>query len=154
MSPKVAIVVLVLLVVVFVAGLGSGACSGPGSIRDAEAGPLGGLLGGVLVVPLDLDTVTFDRAACRSGDLVVVQPGQTCTLTVPKQGPATRRLKVVQGTMTVTFIPSDPTFADPHGPRPTAIPNQDTSSVDVISVGGTVVLTCQTFTSCVLRSSR
>ena len=148
MSPRVAIVVLVLLVVLLVVALGSGACSGRGGANDAKAGPLGGLLGGLAVKPLDLSTVTANPAACRSGQLVVLAPNQTCHLTVPRDGPATRRLQVLQGVMTVTFTPADSTFG---GSQTAVIPSSDTSTIDVVSPGGALDLTCRPPTFCVVR---
>jgi hypothetical protein len=150
MSPRLAIVVLVLLVVLFVVALGSGACRGQGGQGDAKAGPLGALLGGALVKPLDPDTVAFSPSSCRAGQQVVVAPGKTCRLTVPKAGPATRRLAVVRGSLSVKFTPADPTFG---GSTTATIPNGDTSSVDVVSSGGVLDLTCRTPVFCVLQPS-
>jgi hypothetical protein len=154
MSPKLAIVVLVLLVVLLVVGLGAGACSGQGTAADARPGVLGALLGGALVKPLDLTTVAASPASCISGQQVVVPLNQTCELTVPKEGPASRRLQLVQGVVLVTFTPADPNFMDKGGPQPHTFPDSQTSNVDVISSGGVLDVRCQGGGSlCVLRSA-
>lgn len=138
MNPKLAIAVLVVVVLLFVVALGSGLHGGFGDQNTPSAGPLGGLLGGVLVKPLDLQTVKAAPSRCIVGQQVVVMPGETCVLTVPKAGPATRRLNYGQGTMTIKFTVSDGSF----GPQTTSIPEKG-RSFDVIAAGGTLEIDCQ-----------
>lgn len=137
MSPKVAVAVLAVVVVLFAVALGSGLRGGFGSGTNVTAGPLGGLLGGVLVTPLDLQTVKATPSSCVVGQQLVIPPGGTCVLTVPKAGPATRRLTYGQGTMSVTFTPGDNSFSA----QSTSIPAK-TETLDVIAAGGVLNLTC------------
>lgn len=149
MSPKVAIAALAVAVVLFAVALGSGLRGGFGNQTRATPGPLGGLLGGVLVKPLDLQTVKATPSACAVGQQVVTPPGATCVLTVPKAGPATRRLTFGQGTMSVTFKPADGSFT----PRTVSVPG-DTRSFDVVAAGGELDVSCQSPGQfCVLRGA-
>lgn len=138
MNPKIAIAVLVAAVLLFAFAFGSGLHGGFGDQNKPTVGPLGGLLGGVLVQPLDLRTVKAAPSQCIVGQQVVTPPGDTCTLTVPKAGPASRRLKFGEGTMSVAFTPADGS----SGQQSTSVPGT-VSSVDVVAAGGKLEISCQ-----------
>lgn len=149
MNPKIAIAVLAVAVLLFALAIGSGLRGGFGNQNNATPGPLGGLLGSILVKPLDLQTVKATPSSCVVGQQVVIPPGGTCLLTVPKAGPATRRLTYGQGTMSVTFKPADGSFT----PRTASMPGE-THSFDVIAAGGELDISCQSLGQfCVLRGA-
>ncbi len=150
MSGKLAIALLVILVVLFVVGVGAGACSGAGNQIDLKGG-LPELFRGAAVQPLDLDTVTASPGSCKTGQRVVVALNQTCHLTVPKAGPATRSLRVVAGATRVTLHDAG---GDPNAPVDKPVPNSDSDSLFVYEDGGVVDIRCVTSGGCVLQPPR
>jgi len=147
-SVRVAIIVGVLLLVLFVAGVCGGACSSQGDPKDAAGGPLE-VFRGATVQPLDLDTVTFTPQSCRLGDQVVIANSQTCRLSVPRGGPGTRELRVVAGSGRVTLHDGDGLQGEDNGvPTNTLLPNSDTDEFQVYRGGGLVEIRCTTIGGC------
>jgi hypothetical protein len=150
-SGRVAVIVLVLLVLLFLLGVCGALVSGSGSAsRDLPGGIAQGL-GGFAVQPLDLDTVS--TTCLRVDDQLVVGVNQTCTLSAPKAGPATRRLVVEQGTMQI----DGPGFGGQPGVSGSPLPDPGVSgpvALNVLPDGGTYTIHCEPSVQCRLAPGR
>ncbi len=153
---KVLIGVLVLVGLLFFCGVGAGFTVGggpPGNTPSASA------LRGLLEKPVKAQELSASPGSCVQADIIVVNSGASCTITVQSADAAARqlRLQTVQGhVQAVALTLRFPAPSTPPPPTPPPTPITMTAhptpaamlSLDIFREGATLVISCSGGTQC------
>ncbi|HKV88858.1 MAG TPA: hypothetical protein VJT78_12750 [Candidatus Dormibacteraeota bacterium] len=151
MNPKVAVVILVVIVGLFIVAVASGACHS-GNTRNA---------GWVETMQhafvkkqaLKMSDVTATPSSCISGGSWVIPAGAQCVYRIASSNAQVRQMKVTGGTVTVSIHYNNNTPPTPSTGDLTA-GDGDRTHVGIYSAGGTVTVTCDTpVSACMLVPS-
>jgi len=157
-GPRIFIIVLVLLGVLFIVGLGMGLRQNDAQPNANNVSPPNwtSTLGDWLSPSLDLTTVQLTAGACLQAaqKSFTLAAGSDCQLQVPAANKKYRKLKlhlVTGASVKVNY--TAPTNTDPNlSKQDLSWPGKDPQTLLVLAGGGSIVLSCGKGTSCLLET--